>query len=132
MGANKDGDTSNAIGKRFGRMKSAMGFGPCFTASARRSARFSRMPASRIASRGGRSAISNDHSVRGKPGDLVPLHQGTDSRDRQDRPYVFPKALALDVESVRDQQRYLFEAHEIGEEFPSDRIIDERYVIKGQ
>jgi len=46
------------------------------------------------------------------------------------KPYVFAKDLQLDVAKVLEQQKFLAENGRITQQFPIDRIIDSRFVIR--
>jgi ABC-type nitrate/sulfonate/bicarbonate transport system substrate-binding protein len=45
-------------------------------------------------------------------------------------PYVFARDLALDVNNLLDQQKFLAESGRIQRQLPAERVIEERFVIR--
>jgi len=46
------------------------------------------------------------------------------------KPYVFARDLALDVDNLLEQQKFLAESGRISAQFPAERVIDSRFVIR--
>jgi len=49
---------------------------------------------------------------------------------RKTMPYVFARDLALDVASLLDQQKYLSNIGRISRQFPVERLLDSRFVVR--
>jgi ABC-type nitrate/sulfonate/bicarbonate transport system substrate-binding protein len=45
-------------------------------------------------------------------------------------PYVFARDLALDVDNLLDQQKFLAEGGRIPRQLPAERVIDSRFVVR--